>query len=352
MAEHDFGACYFASGAGMASINQLAPAFGRTGHNSSAPSNGCFNPGVSARTTSFRSGLCVERSAQINSGGRELVTWSGVYMNIGSELDQNMHVPVRSRKCLKFAIGLSALAACAQEAPPDRLLPRITERKQYAEIVCSATVVETRASGSPVRLQGKDRSQRIAVANVDHVFKGTLDRQRIAFKYYGYIPPKGVAEDLDVLTADFRAGTRYIIFLKRMGSGLEVAVRPYQMEIAIAPSAPAGARPNADADVGLANELIYAIQSGITRFPSRYFDWAEELIGKEAVGRVQPFLNSGDPEVRYGAAWWLSFRKLDAPVMEELREAAQGEGVQQGERSGAKERLRDIADGRYVPSNP
>jgi hypothetical protein len=129
-------------------------------------------------------------------------------------------------------------------------------------------------------------------------------------------------------------------------------VRPYEIEIAIAPSAPAGARPNADADVGLANELIYAIQSGITRFPGRYFDLTEELIGKEAVGRVQPFLNSGDPEVRYGAAWWLSFRKLDATVMNELRKAAQNHDVQEGERSGARERLRDIADGRYVPSNP
>src|SRR5437879_1997084 len=198
-----------------------------------------------------------------------------------------MHVPARSLKCLKFAIGLSALAACAQETPPDRFLPGITERKQYAEIVCSATVVETRAAGSPVRLQDKDRSKRIAVAIVDHVFKGTLDRRRIEFKYYGYIPPKGATEDLDRLTADFRAGTRYIIFLKRMGSGLEVAVRPYQMEIAIAPSAPPNAGRNAHTDMGLANELIFAIQSGITRFPGRYFDWTGELIGKEAVGRVQ-----------------------------------------------------------------
>jgi len=287
-----------------------------------------------------------------NKLGRELVTWSGVHMNTGSELNRNMHVPVRSLKFLKFAICLSALAACAQETPPDRLLPRITERKQYAEIVCSATVVETRTTGSPVRLQGKDRSRRIAVADVDHIFKGTLDRQRIEFKYYGYIPPKGVAEDVDILTANFRAGNRYIIFLKRMGSGLEVAVRPYQMEIAIAPSAPHNAGRNARTDVGLANELIYAIQSGITRFPSRYFDWTEELIGREAVIRVQPFLSSSDPEVRYGAAWWLSFRKLDATVMNELRQAAQNQDVQEGERSGAKDRLRDIAEGRYVPLNP
>jgi hypothetical protein len=172
-------------------------------------------------------------------------------MNTGSELDRNMHVPVRSLKFLKFAIGLSALAACAQETLPDRFLPRITERKHYAEIVCSATVVETRASGSPVRLHGKDRSQRIAVANLDYLFKGTLDRQRIEFKYYGYIPPKGVTEDVDLPAADFRAGTRYIIFLKRMGSGLEVAVRPYQMEIAIAPSAPPNAGRNAHTDMGV-----------------------------------------------------------------------------------------------------
>jgi hypothetical protein len=265
-------------------------------------------------------------------------------------------LPVTILKFRKIAFTAASFFAatplCTQATPTDKFLPRITERKQYAEIVCSATVVETLAAGSPVKLQGKDSSQRIAVANVDHVFKGTLDQQRIEFKYYGHIPPKGVTEDVYLPTADFRAGTRYIIFLKRMGSGLEVAVRPYQMEIAIAPSAPPNAGRNAHTDMDLANELIFAIQSGITRFPGGYFDWTEELIGKEAVGRVQPFLNSSDPEIRYGAAWWLSFRKLDAAVMNELRQAAQNHDVQEGERSGAKERLRDIAEGRYVPSSP
>ena len=274
-------------------------------------------------------------------------------MNERGRLSPTLSLLLTFGRTILVAAGFLATPPLSPQTTLDaKFLPRITERKQQAEIICAVTVVETRAAGDPVRLQGKNRSQRIAVGNVDHVFKGTLDRQRIEFKYYGYIPPAGVAEDVDLPAAAFRAGTRYIVFLRRMGSGLEVAVRPYQAEIAIAPSAPTGAGPSVNADIGLANELIYAIQSGITRFPTRYFDWTEELIGKQAVGRVQPFLSSTDPEVRYGAAWWLSFRKLDATVMEELRKAAEGEGIQQGERSGAKERLRDIAQGRYVPSKP
>jgi hypothetical protein len=230
---------------------------------------------------------------------------------------------------------------------PNKFLPEIKERERYSEIICSATIVKTSSAGNPVRLQGQEVSQWTTVARVDHVFKGTLNPRTIEFKYYGYIPPP----ELHPPTADFRPGIRYILFLRRHDSDLEVAVPIYQMEIELAPTN------KADYSIGppelaLANELVSAIQSApstIGRLADTYFSWAEELIGKQTIPRVQPFLNSIDPLVRYQAAWWLSFRKVDAAVVDELKKTSQDQTVEEWARSGAIDRLRDMAEGRYVP---
>ena len=102
----------------------------------------------------------------------------------------------------------------------------------------------------------------------------------------------------------------------------------------------------------LAKELFFAIQFApdtIGRSAATYFSWVEELIGKEAIPQVEPFLNSADPLVRYQAAWWLSFRKVDAAVLDELKKTSQDHNVEEWARSGASERLRDMAEGRYLP---
>ena len=52
----------------------------------------------------------------------------------------------------------------------------------YCGELVRSNLVETGTTASPVGLQAKDRSQLIAVSSFDRVFKGTLDRQRIAFK--------------------------------------------------------------------------------------------------------------------------------------------------------------------------
>ena len=263
-----------------------------------------------------------------------------------------MRVRYMAAQTALAVVGLLALfLARSQELPPNTFLPKITERERYSEIICSATIVKTSPAGNPVKLQGKERSQRIAVASVDHVFKGTLDPKIIEFKYYGYILPPGTAETLTLPMADFHSGIRYVIFLKRRDSDLEVAIPAYQMEIQIASSS-LNRQPSAVPDVALANELVFAIESAPTtigRSATRYFDWTEELIGKQSIPRVEPFLSSGDPLVRYQAAWWLSFRKMDAAVIDELKKTAQDENVEKWARYGARERLRDIAEGRYVP---
>jgi hypothetical protein len=258
-------------------------------------------------------------------------------------------------KFLLLAVELVVVSVCSflysnaisQELAPNKFLPQIKERERYSEIICSATIVKISPAGNAVRLQGREVSQWIAVADVDHVFKGTLDPKTIEFKYYGFIPPPEVSPP----TAYFHPGLRYILFLSTHDSNLEVAIPVYQMEIELAPTNKAG-YPVGTPELALANELVTAIESApktTGRLASTYFSWAEELIGKQTVPLVEPFLNSSDPLVRYQAAWWLSFRKLDAAVVGELKKTSRDQNVEEWARSGARERLRDVAEGRYVP---
>jgi hypothetical protein len=247
---------------------------------------------------------------------------------------------------------MALLQARAQDLAPNKFLPEIKERVRYSEIICSATILKISPAGSAIKLQGAERSQWVAVAGVDHVFKGTLVPKIIEFKYYGYIPPPGVAVTLTPPMANFRPGIRYVLFLKRHNLDLEVAIPAYEMEIQLATQPPTLDESNSKPDLVLAKELFFAIQSApdtIGRSATTYFSWAEELIGKEAIPLVEPFLNAGDPLVRYQAAWWLSFRKVDAAVVDELKKTSQDQNVEEWARSGASERLRDIAEGRYLP---
>jgi hypothetical protein len=91
--------------------------------------------------------------------------------------------------------------------------------------------------------------------------------------------------------------------------------------------------------LALARELVFAIESApqtIGRTATHYFSWVEELIGKKRVPFVAPFLDSIDPLVRYQAAWWLSFRQVDATVMNELKYAEKDESIEEWARSGAR----------------
>jgi hypothetical protein len=174
-----------------------------------------------------------------------------------------------------------------------------------------------------------------------------LDQKSLEFKYYGYIPPP----ELHPPTADFRPGHRYILFLRRYDSELEVAIPVYQMEIELA-SANKSGYPIGTSDLALAHELISAIQSApetIGRLADTYFSWAEELIEKQTIPLVEAFLNSSDPLIRFQTAWWLSFRKVDAAVLGELKKTSQDQSIEEWARSGAQDRLRDMAAGRYVP---
>jgi hypothetical protein len=253
-----------------------------------------------------------------------------------------------SSKTALAVVGLIALLpGLAQNIAPNKFLPEIKERERYSEIICSATIVKTSRAGNTVRLQGREVSQWTASARVDHLFKGRLEPKIIEFKFYGYIPPPELSPPM----ANFRPGIRYVLFLKRHDSVFEVAIPAYQMEIELGSPNKAGG-PIDTPDLALARELISAIESEpdtIGRSADKYFSWAEELIGKKTIPLVQPFLNASDPLVRYQTAWWLSFREVDAAVEGELKRTSQDQHVEEWARSGARERLRDMAEGRYVP---
>ncbi len=84
---------------------------------------------------------------------------------------------------------------------------------------------------------------------------------------------------------------------------------------------------------------------------SHYFDWAEELVGIDAVHEVEPFLKSDDGIVRYEAARWLSFRRMSDSVTTVLVNTKNDPDVESWARSGAAQRLEDVHRGYMVPAN-
>ena len=249
-------------------------------------------------------------------------------------------------------VGLFAIPALSQGFQTERFPQTIPERVRYSDIVCSATIVKISQAGNPINVDGEERSQWIATATIDRVFKGTLDSNVVEFKYYGYIPPRGVLDTLTRAMADFHPGTRYVIFLNRHGLDLEVSIPTYQMEIELAPRRPTLDESNLDLPQALAKELVSAVQSEpdtIGRAATHYFDWIEELIGKQAIPLAEPFLNSTDSIIRYEAAWWLSFRQVNNVVINELNNAMRNYSIEEWKRSKARERLQDMAAGRYLP---
>jgi hypothetical protein len=253
---------------------------------------------------------------------------------------------------------MTVLPARAEQQNPVRYLPSITERERLSDIVCSGTILETYTTGREVKIESLQGSQSIAVAQVDRVFKGVLNTGIIRFEYYGLGHVTG-SEYLSPPIASFHAGVRYAIFLKGQPPDLMVTIPLYMTEIQLAPKPSQPAASKVSPHRALACELLLAVQSapgtvgtmGLhpERMATHYFDWAEELIGKQTIPLVEPFLKSSDPLVRYQAAWWLSFRKLNGAVMNMLESTMRDENLEAWARDGARNRLRDIREGRWVP---
>ena len=245
-------------------------------------------------------------------------------------------------------LGFTILSAHAADIRPNTYLPSIQDRERYSDIVCSATILKTHATGNVEQFAGEERSEWVAEARVDSVFKGFLGSQFIVFKYYG-LGPAPTSQYFGVPYAAFRSGGRYGLFLRGQGSDLAVTIPFYRMEIEIA-SRPLDKSGDAS-NLRLARELLFAIDYApqtLGRAATQYFTWVEELCGNASLPLIKRFLTSNDQLIRYQAAWWLSFRQLDALVVNELEQIAQADGVEEWARCGASNRLAAIGGGVYV----
>src|SRR5262249_41075466 len=70
-------------------------------------------------------------------------------------------------------VCLFAIPALPQGLQPEYFPQTIPERVRYSDIVCSGTVVKISQAGKPINVDGEERSQWIATAAIDRVFKGT-----------------------------------------------------------------------------------------------------------------------------------------------------------------------------------
>jgi hypothetical protein len=130
---------------------------------------------------------------------------------------------------LTFGLASNCLG---QGTPPNAPLVSIQDRQRYSDVVCSATIVKAYATNSAKQIEGVERSEWIAEARVDRVFKGALDSQSIAFKYYGRVPE--TTDYFGPAYSYFRSGSRYVLFLRGQTSNLSLTIPFYQMEIEVA----------------------------------------------------------------------------------------------------------------------
>lgn len=247
---------------------------------------------------------------------------------------------------------LLATVAANSEKAPFNYEPSLAKRIIYSGVVCSATIVSTHKLATKKVIGGSERNEYIAEATVDKVFKGTLGSPQIAFRYYDF--SSHPTEYFGPPIAFFEKESRYLIFLNHTGHDLEVAVPVWQMEIALAPRSQSNLASDLSSPTGIADELFYAVRARpktIGRSASHYFSWAEEVIGKDgAILAVEPFLASDDELVKYQAAWWLSFRRLNDSVMNALVSTKNNPTIEEWARSGAEQRLKDIYQGLWVPT--
>jgi hypothetical protein len=168
-------------------------------------------------------------------------------------------------------------------------------------------------------MDGTEVTVNAAHVRVDRVFQGNAAGERLRFAWFTLRMPTaggGFAYSGPPL-ADFRPGKRYLIFLKRARSGLEVAVPLYAIEEELAATPPRGALPDLSQVPlqqryqELAEELENAALAqpvpspGMTGEAASYFPSVFDLLGGCAEPFYRRFLSSPSPELRGAASTWL-----------------------------------------------
>lgn len=175
------------------------------------------------------------------------------------------------------------------------------ERIAHSEIVVSGTIVSTLRSGSQT-VDGVKLTQNTATINVDRVFKGSLKARDLKFLWYTFYAPSAASDYGFVYSgpplADFRPGTRYLVFLRAKRNVYEVTIPVYGIEAKLAaPRSPSmfpdlSAAPSSMRNGEIAIELETAALSfpdppeNMTGEAATYFPYVVDLIG----GCAEPFL--------------------------------------------------------------
>lgn len=192
-----------------------------------------------------------------------------------------------------------------------------------ADVVLAGTIEETHETGTEV-LQGFEVDSRIASLKVDRSFQGRVERSTIRFKWFApHHEGDGGVIYAGPPLAEFRAQTRYLVFLSKAGDGWVVAMPVYRLELKLASAPPADSirdvsiMPAEIRDQELAQELELAAMSeplptpGTTGFAPEYFNSVDELIGGCSEPFVRWFLKSPSPELRLAAQRHLDLMKKE-----------------------------------------
>lgn len=207
-------------------------------------------------------------------------------------------------------LGISA----AGDDPPLAYLG-LDQRLSYSDLVCSATIMDTSRTRETLAANSSVTRENLARADVDSVFKGQLTSAMITFRWYSWPAGPGGYVYAGPPLADLRSGRRYLLFLRGDdATGWRVTVPMYQLEIPLASQPAANAHfrldasgfADADRNRQLAEELAAAARfvepQGDTADVYSYFAWIAQLLGKQAIPVLRPFLESANTLLRYFAA--------------------------------------------------
>ena len=153
-------------------------------------------------------------------------------------------------------------------------------------------------------------AENLARADVDAVFKGKLTTSIVTFRWYSWPAPEdpnasphGYAYSGPSLS-NLRPRTRYLLFLRSEGEDRWRVAIPCQLEVLLAPRPDASLSPQYDSSTLMekernrelaqefANAARFVEPLGDAADVSVYFDWIDQLLGKDAGPFIIPFLGS------------------------------------------------------------
>jgi hypothetical protein len=192
------------------------------------------------------------------------------------------------------------------------------ERLRISDLVVSGTIEGTFRAGSRT-VDGTEVTAHAAHVRVDRVFQGNAAGEKLRFAWFTLRMPttgRGFIYSGPPL-ADFRPGKRYLIFLKRIRSGWEVAIPVVAIEEELIATPPRSAPrdlspvPLRQRYQEIAEELENAALAqpvpspGMTGEAASYFPSVFDLLGGCAEPFYRRFLSSPSPELRSAASDWL-----------------------------------------------